>query len=52
MGSGSTIAAAKAVGYASTGLEIDAEYFQLAEKAIPCSPPFIPTSKARPSRSN
>src|SRR2546423_9448365 len=35
MGSGSTIAAAKAIGYSSTGLELDAEYFHLAEKAIP-----------------
>ncbi len=35
MGSGSTIAAAKAIGYASTGLELDPEYFHLAEKAIP-----------------
>ncbi len=35
MGSGSTIAAAEAVGYASSGLEIDADYFHLAEQAIP-----------------
>ena len=35
MGSGATIAAAEAIGYDSTGLEIDAEYFQLAENAIP-----------------
>jgi site-specific DNA-methyltransferase (adenine-specific) len=35
MGSGSTIAAAKAVGYTSTGLEIDSQYFHLAERAIP-----------------
>ena len=35
MGSGSTIAAARAVGYGSTGLEVDPEYFRLAEKAIP-----------------
>jgi len=35
MGSGSTIAAAKAVGYESIGLELDTEYFHLAEKAIP-----------------
>ena len=35
MGSGSTIAAAEAVGYHSTGLELDAEYFRLAQKAIP-----------------
>ena len=35
MGSGSTIAAAEAIGYDSIGLELDAEYFQLAQKAIP-----------------
>lgn len=35
MGSGSTIAAASALGYSSIGLEIDAEYFKLANDAIP-----------------
>ena len=35
MGSGSTIAAAEAVDYDSIGLELDAEYFNLAEKTIP-----------------
>ncbi len=35
MGSGSTVAAAEAVGYNSVGLELDAEYFRLAQKAIP-----------------
>src|SRR6266487_1334907 len=35
MGSGSTIAAAEAAGYHSTGLELDGEYFRLAQKAIP-----------------
>ncbi|MGO8764030.1 MAG: DNA methyltransferase [Limisphaerales bacterium] len=35
MGSGSTIAAAEAVGYESIGLELDARYFQLAQRAIP-----------------
>ncbi|HTX20838.1 MAG TPA: site-specific DNA-methyltransferase [Candidatus Aquilonibacter sp.] len=35
MGSGSTIAAAEAIGYNSIGLELDAEYFQLAQKAVP-----------------
>ncbi|HMJ65827.1 MAG TPA: site-specific DNA-methyltransferase [Candidatus Binatia bacterium] len=35
MGSGSTIAAAKAIGYESVGLELDTQYFHLAEKAIP-----------------
>lgn len=34
-GSGSTLAAAEAVGYRSVGVEKDGEYFQVAEKAIP-----------------
>jgi hypothetical protein len=34
-GSGSTLAAADAVGYASIGLERDPTYFKMAEKAIP-----------------
>jgi site-specific DNA-methyltransferase (adenine-specific) len=35
MGSGSTIAAAEAVGYDSVGIELDNEYFKLAEHSIP-----------------
>ena len=35
MGSGSTIAAAEAVGYDSVGVEFDDEYFKLAGHAIP-----------------
>lgn len=35
MGSGSTIAAAQAVGYAAQGVEIDQQYFEEAQKAIP-----------------
>jgi site-specific DNA-methyltransferase (adenine-specific) len=35
MGSGSTLAAAEAVGYASIGLELDGDYFRLAGKSIP-----------------
>jgi len=35
MGGGSTIAAAHSVGYASIGVEQDAEYFQLAKNNIP-----------------
>jgi len=35
MGSGSTLAAAEAVGYDSLGVELDREYFQLAQKAVP-----------------
>jgi site-specific DNA-methyltransferase (adenine-specific) len=34
-GSGSTLAAAEAVGYASLGIERDAQYFELAREAIP-----------------
>jgi DNA modification methylase len=34
-GSGSTLAAAEAVGYSSIGLEKDPHYFAMAEKAIP-----------------
>jgi hypothetical protein len=35
MGSGSTIAAAEAIGYDSIGVEIDDEYFKLAGHSIP-----------------
>ncbi len=35
MGSGSTLAAAEAVGYASIGIEIDLEFLKLARRAIP-----------------
>ncbi len=34
-GSGSTLAAANAVGYKSVGIELDADYYALAKKAIP-----------------
>ena len=34
-GSGSTLAAAEAVGYASTGIERDPHYFKLAREALP-----------------
>ncbi|MBU6402500.1 MAG: site-specific DNA-methyltransferase [Verrucomicrobia bacterium] len=34
MGSGSTLAAAEAVGYESLGVELDAEYFRLAQNSI------------------
>ena len=34
-GSGSTLAAANAIGYASVGLEKDAQYIALARRAIP-----------------
>jgi DNA modification methylase len=35
MGSGSTIAAAEAIGYHSLGIEIDKDYLHLADAAIP-----------------
>jgi len=35
MGAGSTIAAAQFLGYQSIGLELDPEYFRVAQKAIP-----------------
>ena len=35
MGSGSTIAAAQAVGVRSIGVEVNSQYFRLAKKAIP-----------------
>lgn len=34
-GTGSTLAAAEAVGYASIGIEKDAHYFEIAKKALP-----------------
>ena len=42
MGSGSTIAAAAAGGLRSIGLEINPEYFALAQKAIPLLASYIP----------
>jgi len=47
MGSGSTIAAAEAVGYTATGLELDAEYFRLAQKAIPRLASLYPEFKGQ-----
>jgi tRNA G10 N-methylase Trm11 len=43
MGSGSTLAAAEAVGYESIGIEIDADYFALAKEAIPQLAALYPT---------
>ena len=43
MGSGSTIAAAETVGYRSTGIEIDKDYFRLAEASIPKLAALYPT---------
>jgi hypothetical protein len=43
MGSGSTIAAAEAIGYRSVGIEIDRDYFHLAETSIPKLAALYPT---------
>lgn len=50
MGSGSTIAAAEALGYASIGIERHREYFELSQRAIPAlaqlatrEPPLTPS---------
>jgi site-specific DNA-methyltransferase (adenine-specific) len=43
MGSGSTIAAAEAIGYRAVGIEIDNDYFHLAEAAIPKLAALYPT---------
>ena len=43
MGSGSTIGATEAIGYRSVGIEIDKDYFQLAETAIPRLAALYPT---------
>ena len=42
MGSGSTIAAAIAVGYQSIGIESDVEFFAMAKEAIPRLATFVP----------
>jgi DNA modification methylase len=43
MGSGSTIAAAQAVGYISIGIEKDSAYYSVAKKAIPLLSRLIPS---------
>lgn len=43
MGSGATLAAAEAVGYESIGIELDEDYFHLAERAIPRLAALYPT---------
>lgn len=45
MGSGSTVAAASACGLSSIGLEINAEYFQLATQAIPMLTEYVPNGE-------
>ena len=43
MGSALTIAAAESVGYRSIGIEIDKDYFHLAEASIPKLAALYPT---------
>ncbi|MGD0651196.1 MAG: DNA methyltransferase [Verrucomicrobiia bacterium] len=47
MGSGSTIAAAAACGLTSVGLEVNAEYFRMAGKAIPALTALTPKEPNR-----
>lgn len=47
MGSGSTIAAAEALGYESVGVERDAEYYRLALDAVPRLAGYDPPKIAR-----
>ena len=42
MGSGSTVAAAEAIGYVSIGIEKDPTYYSIARKAIPALARFTP----------
>jgi site-specific DNA-methyltransferase (adenine-specific) len=46
-GSGSTLAAAEAVGYESIGVERDMEFFALAANAIPRLASYLPTNDSR-----
>lgn len=48
MGSGSTIAAASAIGYTSIGIEQDSTYFAEAETAIPLLARFTPKASGGP----
>ena len=47
MGSGSTIAAAEAVGYSSIGIEKDSAYYSVATKSIPVLARFTPNGTTR-----
>jgi site-specific DNA-methyltransferase (adenine-specific) len=47
MGGGSTVAAAYAVGYASIGIEIDADFFAMAKEAIPKLAALIPNGETK-----
>jgi DNA modification methylase len=50
MGSGSTIAAASAIGYTSIGIERDSAYFSLATKAIPALARYTPKDAISPKQ--
>jgi len=52
MGSGSTIAAAIAVGYRSIGVELDPEYFEIAKKGIPILSALSVNGLSKPRYSN
>jgi len=47
MGSGSTVAAASACGLHSIGLEVNREYFEMAQRAIPLLARFCPNGESR-----
>ena len=51
-GSGSTLAAAEAVGYASVGVEKDEQYFRMARESIPALASYEPNGGTKPYRSN
>jgi site-specific DNA-methyltransferase (adenine-specific) len=51
MGSGSTIAAAEAIGYSSIGIERDSAYYSMAVRSIPALVRFIPSGVNGTSRS-
>ncbi len=55
LGAGSTVAAAKAIGYQSIGIEIDHEYYEIALSAIPklagLYPSFLGETVEMPSTS-
>ncbi|MFJ2916654.1 DNA-methyltransferase [Streptomyces sp. NPDC087307] len=46
-GSGSTLAAAEAVGYASVGVELDSAYIEIAREAVPQLAEIKPNSSAK-----
>lgn len=51
-GSGSTLAAAEAVGYESVGVERDEQYFEMARESIGKLARYAPNGSAKPCRPN